>query len=123
LTGEQSCTCARQAASIVALVAVLLTLDGCFFFRSKPDPRVREVTSQLASGMTPEEVLTAVGSPQRRGQNLFDKRKEYWIYEFVDERRKKKKRDNGAEESEPVAELQLMFERGKLVNWNVVSRN
>jgi hypothetical protein len=65
-----------------------------------------------------------VGPPQRRGQNLFDKKKEYWIYEFVSQQQKEKKRSRNAERDgqEPVleSELQLLFERGKLVNWNVV---
>jgi outer membrane protein assembly factor BamE (lipoprotein component of BamABCDE complex) len=122
LTDQRSPAPAWKAACIVGLLAALLTLEGCFFFRSKPDPRVQEVTSQLSEGMTQEEVLIAVGSPQRRGQNLFDKRKEYWIYEFVSEQKKRKKRGSGEEENALVAELQLMFDRGKLVNWNVVSR-
>jgi outer membrane protein assembly factor BamE (lipoprotein component of BamABCDE complex) len=122
LTDRRSYTLAGKAACVASLLAMLLTLDGCFFFRSKSDPRVQDITSRLAPGMTPEEVLLAVGSPQRRGQNLFDKRREYWIYEFADED-KKKKEGNGAEASQLTAELQLMFERGKLVNWNIASRN
>ena len=117
----------RRATSMVGLLAVLLTVGGCFFFRSKPDARVQELTSQLSPGLTMDEVLTRVGPPQRRGQNLFDKKKEYWIYEFVSDQSKKKKRGQEAErdgqESAPDSELQLMFERGKLVNWNYASRN
>jgi hypothetical protein len=117
----------QRATSIVGLLAVLLTVGGCFFFRSKPDARVQELTSQLSPGLTMDEVLTRVGPPQRRGQNLFDKKKEYWIYEFVSDQSKKKKRAPEAErdgqESAPDSELQLMFERGKLVNWNYASRN
>jgi hypothetical protein len=74
--------------------------------------------------MTIDEVLALLGPPQRRGQNLFDKRKEYWIYELGKEETKKKKRPPDADRNhqEPVvtSELQLLFERGKLVNWNVV---
>lgn len=120
LTGQRSLAFAREVGCVIGLLAVLLTLEGCFFFRSKPDPRVQEVTSQLTEGMTQEEVLIAIGSPQKRGQNLFDKRKEYWMYEFPSEQQKRKKRGNEEEENTLVAELQLMFERGKLVNWTVV---
>jgi hypothetical protein len=70
--------------------------------------------------------LGLVGPPQRRGQNLFDKRKEYWIYEFSKEVKKKgRSRDEngGAPETVLESELQLLFERGKLVNWNVISHN
>jgi outer membrane protein assembly factor BamE (lipoprotein component of BamABCDE complex) len=123
LTGKRSSAFARKALCIAGLMAMLMTLDGCFFFRSKPDPRAQDMTTQLTPGMTPEDVLMAVGPPQRRGQNLFDKRKEYWIYEFVNEQKKKKKRENGAQDNALAAELQLMFDRGKLVNWNLVSRN
>ena len=112
---------------MVGLLAVLLTIGGCFFFRSKPDARVQALTSQLSPGLTMDEVFTRVGPPQRRAQNLFDQKKEYWIYEFVGDQHKKKKRGEGAErdgqESAPDSELQLMFERGKLVNWNHVFRN
>jgi hypothetical protein len=116
----------RRATSIVGLLAVLLTVGGCFFFRSKHDARVQELTSQLSPGLTMDEVLTRVGPPQRRGQNLFDKKKEYWIYEFVSDQSKKKQgqeAERDGQESAPDAELQLMFERGKLVNWNYASRN
>lgn len=117
----------RRATSIVGLLAALLTVGGCFFFRSKPDARVQELTSQLSPGLTMDEVLTRVGPPQRRGQNLFDKKKEYWIYEFVSDQSKKKKRPPQAErdgqESALDSELQLMFERGKLVNWNYAPLN
>jgi hypothetical protein len=117
----------RRAPSLVGLLAVLLTVAGCFLFRSKPDARVQELTKQLSPGLTMDEVLTRVGPPQRRGQNLFDKKKEYWIYEFVSDQSKKKKGSAEAErdgqDSAPDSELQLMFERGKLVNWNYASRN
>lgn len=111
----------------VALLAALLTLDGCSFFRSKPDVRVQEMTSRLEPGLTPEEVRDLLGPPQRQGQNLFDRRKAYWIYEFADEKQNKRRRggdaqDNGRE-PEPRSELQLLFDRGLLVNWSHVSRN
>jgi outer membrane protein assembly factor BamE (lipoprotein component of BamABCDE complex) len=113
--------------SVAGLLAVLLTLDGCFFFRSKPDPRVQELTKRLEPGLTPDEVLSLIGPPQRQGQNLFDRRKEYWIYEFVSEQKKKWLRRRDAEKNgqEPVlqSELQLLFDRGKLVNWSHVPRN
>src|SRR5918912_4530329 len=103
----------RRATSVVGLLAVLLTIGGCFFFRSKPDARVQELTSQLSPGLTMDEVFTRVGPPQRRAQNLFDKKKEYWIYEFVSDQHKKK-RGEGAErdgrESTPDSELHMMFE-------------
>jgi outer membrane protein assembly factor BamE (lipoprotein component of BamABCDE complex) len=102
---------------------MLLTLDGCFFFRAKPDIKVQETANRLSPGMTAEEVLELVGPPQRRGQNLFDKKKEYWIYEFTKEAKKKRKSrdsDNNLPETVLESELQLLFERGKLVNWNVI---
>jgi len=109
---------------ILGLCAILFTLDGCFFFRSKPDPKAQEMASQLSPGLTPEEVSGLIGPPQRRGQNLFDKRKEYWIYEFAKQQKRKRSRSSntGGDTQETVvqSELQLLFERGKLVNWNVV---
>jgi outer membrane protein assembly factor BamE (lipoprotein component of BamABCDE complex) len=111
------------AMCLLQLCAILLSLNGCSFFRSKPDTRPQEITSQLSPGMTIDEVLALVGPPQRRGQNLFDKRKEYWIYEFVrEEKRKKRSRDaeRNGQETVLTSELQLLFERGKLVNWTVV---
>jgi outer membrane protein assembly factor BamE (lipoprotein component of BamABCDE complex) len=117
----------KTATCVLGLFAVLLTLEGCFFFRSKPDPRAQEMTSRLNPGLTTDEVLELVGPPQRRGQNLFDKRKEYWIYEFVKEQKKSRKQSRSAErngqETVLESELQLLFERGKLVNWNVVPIN
>jgi hypothetical protein len=114
----------KTATCVLGLFAVLLTLDGCFFFRSKPDPKAQEMTSRLSPGLSTDEVLELVGPPQRRGQNLFDKRKEYWIYEFVKEQKKPKRRSRDAErnsqETVLESELQLLFERGRLVNWNVV---
>jgi outer membrane protein assembly factor BamE (lipoprotein component of BamABCDE complex) len=114
----------KTATCVLGLLAVLLTLDGCFFFRSKPDPKAQEMTSQLSPGLTTDEVLELVGPPQRRGQNLFDKRKEYWIYEFVKEQKKPKRRSRNPErngqETVLESELQLLFERGRLVNWNLV---
>jgi len=114
----------RTATCILGLCAMLFTLEGCFFFRSKPDPKAQEMASRLSPGLTPEEVSGLIGSPQRRGQNLFDKRKEYWIYEFVKQQKRKRSRssDAGGDTQETVvqSELQLLFERGKLVNWNVV---
>ena len=80
----------KSAACALGLFAVLLTLDGCFFFRSKPDTKAQEITSRLSPGLTTDEVLELVGPPQRRGQNLFDKKKEYWIYEFVKQQRRAK---------------------------------
>jgi outer membrane protein assembly factor BamE (lipoprotein component of BamABCDE complex) len=113
----------KTAACVLGLFTVLLFLEGCFFLRSKPDPKVQEMTSRLSPGMTIDEVLELVGPPQRRGQNLFDKRKEYWIYEFVKQPKSKKKRsrdaDRDAAETVVESELQLLFERGRLVNWNV----
>src|SRR5919108_102109 len=117
----------RAATCVLGLFAVLFTLEGCFFFRSKPNPKTQEITSRLSPGLTTDEVLELIGPPQRRGQNLFDKRKEYWIYEFVKPQKKKKSRSGDADRDgqEPVleSELQLLFERGKLVNWNVVPIN
>ena len=113
-----------KTAICLSLFTAFLFLDGCFFFRSKPDAKVQEVASRLSPGMTSEEVRDLVGPPQRRGQNLFDKKKEYWIYEFAAPQPKKKKRSRDAErddqETVVESELQLLFERGKLVNWNVV---
>jgi len=114
----------KAAACVLGLFAVLLTLEGCFFFRSKPDPKAQEITSRLSPGLTTDEVLEWVGPPQRRGQNLFDKRKEYWIYEFVKQQKKSKQRSGDAnrngQQTVLDSEVQLLFERGKLVNWNVV---
>jgi len=109
---------------ILGLCAILFILDGCFFFRSKPDPKIQEMASRLSPGLTPEEVSGLIGPPQRRGQNLFDKRKEYWIYEFLKPQQKKRPRsgdaDRNNQEMVVQSELQLLFDRGKLVNWNVV---
>jgi outer membrane protein assembly factor BamE (lipoprotein component of BamABCDE complex) len=110
---------------LLGLCVVLFTLDGCFFFRTKPDTKkAQEMAGQLSPGMTIDEVLALLGSPQRRGQNLFDKRKEYWIYELDKEEKNTKKRsrdtDRNHQETVVTSELQLLFERGKLVNWNVV---
>jgi outer membrane protein assembly factor BamE (lipoprotein component of BamABCDE complex) len=116
----------KTATCLLGLCATLLVLDGCFFFRTKPDTKVQEMANRLSPGMTIDEVLGLVGPPQRRGQNLFDKRKEYWIYEFSKEVKKKRRsRDENGSAPETVleSELQLLFERGKLVNWNVISHN
>jgi hypothetical protein len=113
----------KTATCVLGLFAVLLTLDGCFFFRSKPDPKAQEITSRLSPGLTTDEVLELVGPPQRRGQNLFDKRREYWIYEFVKQQKSKKRSgdaNRNGRETVLDSEVQLLFERGKLVNWNVV---
>jgi outer membrane protein assembly factor BamE (lipoprotein component of BamABCDE complex) len=114
----------KAAACVLGLFAVLLTLEGCFFFRSKPDPKAQEITSRLSPGLTTDEVLELVGPPQRRGQNLFDKKKEYWIYEFVKQQKKSTQRSGDAnrngQQTVLDSEVQLLFERGKLVNWNVV---
>src|SRR5262245_13969836 len=110
------------ATCVLGLFAVLLTLEGCFFFRSKPDPKAQEITSRLSPGLTTDEVLELVGPPQRRGQNLFDKKKEYWIYEFVKQQKKSTQRSGDAnrngQQTVLDSEVQLLFERGKLVNWN-----
>ena len=116
----------KAAICALGLLTVLLTLNGCFLFRSKPDTKVQEMASQLSPGLTTDEVLDLVGPPQRRGQNLFDKRKEYWIYEFVKPQKKKSRSGDADRDGQgPVlaSELQLLFERGKLVNWNVVPIN
>ncbi|HEX9869188.1 MAG TPA: hypothetical protein VGC99_11435 [Candidatus Tectomicrobia bacterium] len=117
----------KTATCVLGLCAILLTLDGCFFFRAKPDPKAQEMASRLSPGLTTNEVLDLIGPAQRRGQNLFDKRKEYWIYEFVKQQKKKKPRSSDAnrndQETVVQSELQLLFERGKLVNWNVVPIN
>jgi outer membrane protein assembly factor BamE (lipoprotein component of BamABCDE complex) len=117
----------KTATCVLGLCAILFTLDGCFFFRSKPDPKAQEMTSRLSPGLTTDEVLDLIGPPQRRGQNLFDKRKEYWIYEFVKQQKKKRTRSGNADrddqETVVQSELQLLFDRGKLVNWNVVPIN
>lgn len=109
---------------LLGLLAVLCTLNGCFFFRTKPDTKVQELANRLSPGMTAEEVLELVGPPQRRGQNLFDKRKEYWMYEFSKPAPKKKRRSRDSDGSAPEtvleSELQVLFERGKLINWNIV---
>jgi outer membrane protein assembly factor BamE (lipoprotein component of BamABCDE complex) len=114
----------QSVISLLGILVVFLTLNGCFFFRTKPDTRVQEMANRLSPGLTTEEVFELVGSPQRRGQNLFDKKKEYWIYEFTKEVKNKKKRprDSNGNTPETVveSELQLLFERGKLVNWNVI---
>ena len=114
----------RTVTCLLALLVVLCALEGCFFFRTKPDIRPQEMANRLSPGMSTEEVLELVGPPQRRGQNLFDKRKEYWIYEFSKEASKKKRRSRESNGTAPemvvASELQLLFERGKLVNWNVV---
>jgi hypothetical protein len=114
----------KTATCVLGLFAVLLTLEGCFFFRSKPDPKAQEITSRLSPGLTTDEVLELVGPPQRRGQNLFDKKKEYWIYEFVKQQKKSTQRSGDAnrngQQTVLDSEVQLLFERGKLVNWNVV---
>ena len=113
----------KTATCVLGLCAILLTLYGCFFFRSKADPKAKEMASRLSPGLTTDEVIGLIGPPQRRGQNLFDKRKEYWIYEFVKQQKKKRPRSGDAErdDQETViqSELQLLFDRGKLVNWNV----
>jgi outer membrane protein assembly factor BamE (lipoprotein component of BamABCDE complex) len=113
----------KTATCILGLFAVLLTLEGCFFFRSKPDPKAQEITSLLSPGLTTEEVLELVGPPQRRGQNLFDKKKEYWIYEFVKQQKSRGRSGNASRNGQEKvldSEVQLLFERGKLVNWNIV---
>jgi outer membrane protein assembly factor BamE (lipoprotein component of BamABCDE complex) len=116
----------KTATCVLGLFAVLLTLNGCFFFRSKPDPKAQEITSRLSPGLTTDEVLELVGPPQRRGQNLFDKRREYWIYEFVKQQKGKKRSgdaNRNGRETVLDSEVQLLFERGKLVNWNIVPMN
>jgi hypothetical protein len=100
-----------------------LSLEGCFFFRSKPDLKAQEITSRLSPGLTTDEVIDLVGPPQRRGQNLFDKKKEYWTYELVKEQKGKKRSGDASRNGQGTvldSEVQLLFERGRLVNWNVV---
>jgi outer membrane protein assembly factor BamE (lipoprotein component of BamABCDE complex) len=113
----------KTATCVLGLCAILLSLEGCFFFRTKTDPKIQEMTSRLSPGLSPDEVLALIGPPQRRGQNLFDKRKEYWIYEFVKQQKKKGSRagdgNPNGQETVVQSELQLLFERGKLMNWNV----
>jgi hypothetical protein len=116
----------KTATCVLGLFAVLLTLEGCFFFRSKPDPKVQEITGRLSPGLTTEEVLELVGPPQRRGQNLFDKKKEYWIYELAKQQKGKGRSGDASRngrEGVLDSEVQLLFERGRLVNWNVVPLN
>ena len=116
----------KTATCVLWFIAAVLTLEGCFFFRSKPDPKAQEITSRLSPGLTTDEVLELVGPPQRRGQNLFDKRREYWIYEFVKQQKSKKRSgdaNRNGRETVLDSEVQLLFERGKLVNWNVVPMN
>jgi hypothetical protein len=113
----------HSATCVLGLFAILLSLEGCFFFRSKPDAKAQEITSRLSPGLTTAEVLELVGPPQRRGQNLFDKKREYWIYEFVKQQKVKNRSDNAnrnGRETVVDSEVQLLFERGRLVNWNVV---
>jgi outer membrane protein assembly factor BamE (lipoprotein component of BamABCDE complex) len=110
---------------LLGLCTVLLSLNSCFMFRSKPNSKAQEMTNRLSPGLTTDEVLALVGPPQRQGQNLFDKKKEYWIYEFAAPQKKKRKTpprdtDGTPPDTTVVSELQLLFERGKLVNWNVV---
>jgi outer membrane protein assembly factor BamE (lipoprotein component of BamABCDE complex) len=116
----------KTATCVLGLFAVLLTLEGCFVFRSRPDSKAQEITSRLSPGLTTEEVLELVGPPQRRGQNLFDKKKEYWIYEFAKQQRGRGRSDDASRNGRGAAldsEVQLLFERGRLVNWNVVPLN
>ncbi len=113
-------------ALLAALLTVLLTSAGCFFFRAKPDPRGQELMSRLSVGLSPEEVLTRLGPPQRRGYNLFDKKKEYWIYEFTSAQKRGKRAreaDQDGDKKAPGSELQLLFEQGKLAAWDHVLRN
>jgi len=114
-----------KTAFLAALLTVLLTLGGCFLFRAKPDARAQELMSRLSLGLTAEEVLSRLGPPQRRGLNLFDKKKEYWIYEFAIAKRGKRTRDADRDEEKnaPASELQLRFEQGKLAAWDHVPRN
>jgi hypothetical protein len=116
----------KTATCVLGLFAVLLTLEGCFFFRSRPDSKAQEITSRLSPGLTTEEVLELVGPPQRRGQNLFDKKKEYWIYEFAGQQKGKGRAGDASRNGRERAldsEVQLLFERGRLVNWNIVPLN
>ena len=115
--------------AVIGLLVALLSLGGCFLLRSKPDPRAQQLMSQLQVGLTPDEVQGRLGPPQRHAQNLFDKKKEYWVYEFADGQKKKKKkwfwsRSTEPEDPEkpPASEVQLLFERGKLAGWDHVPR-
>jgi hypothetical protein len=113
----------RTVTCVLGLFAMLLSLEGCFFFRSKPDSKAQEITNRLSPGLTTDEVIDLVGPPQRRGHNLFDKKKEYWIYEFVKEQAGKKRSGDASRNGQGAvldSEVQLLFERGRLVNWNVV---
>ena len=115
--------------AVAGLLLALLTLDGCTLFRSKPDAKARELMGRLNVGMSSEEVLSRIGPPQRRGQNLFDKKKEYWIYEFASAPKRtwkwpwSRSTDHDETEKPPASELQLVFERGKLAGWDHVIRH
>lgn len=112
--------------AVPGLLIMLLTLAGCWLVRSKPDDGAQQLMSRLNLGLSAEEVLSRLGPPQRRGYNLFDKKKEYWIYELTSDEKGKKKtrdveRDGPGRASGP--ELQLLFERGKLAGWDHFPRN
>lgn len=115
--------------AVAGLLVGLLTLDGCALFRSKPDAKAKELMSRLNVGLSPEEVLGRIGPPQRRGQNLFDKKKEYWIYEFASAPKRpwkwpwSRSADGEQPEKPPASELQLLFERGTLAGWDHVIRH
>ncbi|MBI3328620.1 MAG: hypothetical protein HYZ81_18195 [Nitrospinae bacterium] len=86
--------------------------------------------SRLNVGLSPEEVLSRIGSPQRRGQNLFNKKKEYWIYEFASAPKRtwwkwpwSRSTDRESTETPPGSELQLLFEQGTLAGWDHVIRH
>ena len=114
-----------RTTSIAGLLAVLLTLAGCFLFRSKPDDGAQQLTSRLSLGMSTEEVLSQLGPPQRRGNNLFDKKKEYWFYELASTQQAKKQKraaDRDGQVGPPGSEVQLVFERGKLLGWDHITR-
>ncbi|MBI3328068.1 MAG: hypothetical protein HYZ81_15375 [Nitrospinae bacterium] len=116
----------RWVTSVAGLLAVLLTLGGCFLLRTKPDDGAPELTSQLSLGMSAEEVLGRMGPPQRRGYNLFDKKKEYWIYTLASDQKGKKQiraAERDGQGSASSSELQLLFEGGKLMGWDHFTRH
>ncbi len=115
--------------ALAGLLLAILSLDGCTLFRAKPDAKAKELMSQLNVGLTPEEVLGRIGPPQRRGQNLFDKKKAYWIYEFASAPKRtwkwpwSRSTDGEPAETPPASELQLLFEQGALAGWDHVMRH
>ena len=58
----------RTVTCVLGLFAMLLSLEGCFFFRSKPDPKAQEITSRLSPGLTTDEVMNLLGHPNVAGR-------------------------------------------------------